>query len=137
MVVHAQVEAHEAGLLFIDGGHTIDFRRFAADVRDRTQTAMTQSHVFTVCRLALEAQALWAAVLREMRRVLGRDGRVVAAEVQVADAVDRDRRHAASPPQGHVDALPALAQAVRDQRPSRPGTKNHDCCGWHSGDPSK
>jgi hypothetical protein len=33
------------------------FRRFAADVRDRTQTAMTQSHVFTVCRLALEAQA--------------------------------------------------------------------------------
>jgi predicted dehydrogenase len=33
------------------------FRNFAADVRDRTQTAMTQSHVFTVCRLALEAQA--------------------------------------------------------------------------------
>jgi predicted dehydrogenase len=33
------------------------FPRFAADVRDRTQTAMTQSHVFTVCRLALEAEA--------------------------------------------------------------------------------
>ena len=33
------------------------FRRFAADVRDRTETAMTQAHVFTVCRLALEAQA--------------------------------------------------------------------------------
>jgi predicted dehydrogenase len=33
------------------------FNRFAADVRDRSQTAMTQSHVFTVCRLALEAQA--------------------------------------------------------------------------------
>jgi predicted dehydrogenase len=33
------------------------FDRFAADVRDRTQTAMTQSHVFTVCRLSLEAQA--------------------------------------------------------------------------------
>jgi predicted dehydrogenase len=33
------------------------FRKFAADVRDRTQTAMTQSHVFTVCELALEAQA--------------------------------------------------------------------------------
>jgi predicted dehydrogenase len=33
------------------------FRRFAADVRDRTGTAMTQAHVFTVCRLALEAQA--------------------------------------------------------------------------------
>jgi predicted dehydrogenase len=32
------------------------FRRFAADVRDRTETAMQQGHVFTVCRLALEAQ---------------------------------------------------------------------------------
>ena len=28
-----------------------------ADVRDRTETAMRQAHVFTVCRLALEAQA--------------------------------------------------------------------------------
>jgi len=28
-----------------------------ADVRDRTETAMAQRHVFTVCRLALEAQA--------------------------------------------------------------------------------
>lgn len=33
------------------------FRKFAADVRDRSETAMTQAHVFTVCRLALEAQA--------------------------------------------------------------------------------
>jgi predicted dehydrogenase len=33
------------------------FRAFAADVRDRTKTAMPQHHVFTVCRLALEAQA--------------------------------------------------------------------------------
>jgi predicted dehydrogenase len=33
------------------------FTRFLADVRDRTQTAMAQSHVFTVCRLAIEAQA--------------------------------------------------------------------------------
>ncbi|MCX7384986.1 MAG: Gfo/Idh/MocA family oxidoreductase [Alphaproteobacteria bacterium] len=33
------------------------FRAFAADVRDRTETAMPQSHVITVCRLALEAQA--------------------------------------------------------------------------------
>jgi predicted dehydrogenase len=32
------------------------FRRFLADVRDRTATAMTQDHVFTVCRLALQAQ---------------------------------------------------------------------------------
>lgn len=32
------------------------FRAFAADVRDRTETAMTQRHVFTVTRLALEAQ---------------------------------------------------------------------------------
>lgn len=33
------------------------FRAFCADVRDRTETAMTQSHVWTVCRLALAAQA--------------------------------------------------------------------------------
>ncbi|HYF55120.1 MAG TPA: Gfo/Idh/MocA family oxidoreductase [Salinarimonas sp.] len=37
------------------------FRRFLADTRERTQTAMTQEHVFTVSRLALEAQdrAAW------------------------------------------------------------------------------
>jgi hypothetical protein len=34
------------------------FRAFAADVVARTETAMTQAHVFTVCRLSLEAQAL-------------------------------------------------------------------------------
>ena len=33
------------------------FKRFAADVRDRTETAMPQAHVFTVSRLALEAQS--------------------------------------------------------------------------------
>jgi predicted dehydrogenase len=33
------------------------FRRFIGDVGARTQTAMPQEHVFTVCRLALEAQA--------------------------------------------------------------------------------
>jgi len=33
------------------------FRKFLADVRDRTETAMPQAHVFTVSRLALEAQA--------------------------------------------------------------------------------
>ncbi|MBN8939747.1 MAG: Gfo/Idh/MocA family oxidoreductase [Rhizobiales bacterium] len=33
------------------------FRRFLADCRDRTETAMGQAHVFTVSRLALEAQA--------------------------------------------------------------------------------
>ena len=33
------------------------FARFCADVRDRTETAMTQAHVWTVCRLALAAQA--------------------------------------------------------------------------------
>jgi len=32
------------------------FRDFLADVRDRTETAMAQDHVFTVTRLALEAQ---------------------------------------------------------------------------------
>ena len=33
------------------------FRKFLADVRDRTATAMPQEHVFTVTRLAIEAQA--------------------------------------------------------------------------------
>jgi len=33
------------------------FRNFTADVRDRTERAMSQRHVFTVSRLALEAQA--------------------------------------------------------------------------------
>ncbi|NDV89178.1 Gfo/Idh/MocA family oxidoreductase [Aurantimonas aggregata] len=32
------------------------FRNFLADVRDRTQTAMKQSHVFTVTHLAIDAQ---------------------------------------------------------------------------------
>lgn len=43
------------------------FRRFVADVRDRTETAMTQDHVFTVCRLALEAQAQ-AVILSDGQR---------------------------------------------------------------------
>ena len=34
------------------------FRDFVADVANRTETAMPQRHVFTVCRLALEAQAM-------------------------------------------------------------------------------
>lgn len=33
------------------------FRRFLADVRDRTETAGAQAHTFTVSRLAIEAQA--------------------------------------------------------------------------------
>lgn len=33
------------------------FHAFAADLRDRTETAMTQAHCFAVCRLALEAEA--------------------------------------------------------------------------------
>jgi predicted dehydrogenase len=33
------------------------FDRFAADVRDRTETAMPQAHAFEVCRLAVEAQS--------------------------------------------------------------------------------
>jgi predicted dehydrogenase len=32
------------------------FNRFIADVRDRTETALPQEHVFEVCRLSLEAQ---------------------------------------------------------------------------------
>ena len=33
------------------------FRDFVADVRDRTETAMSQAHCFAVCRIALEAEA--------------------------------------------------------------------------------
>jgi len=40
------------------------FRAFLHDVRERTQTAMTQEHVFTVCRLALEADALASSGVR-------------------------------------------------------------------------
>ena len=32
------------------------FDAFTADVRDRSETAMTQAHVYEVCRLSLEAQ---------------------------------------------------------------------------------
>jgi predicted dehydrogenase len=38
------------------------FRAFLADVRDRTDTAMPQAHVFAVSRLALEAQAKAARI---------------------------------------------------------------------------
>lgn len=40
------------------------FRAFADDVANRTETAMTQAHCFTVCRLALEAQALAETITR-------------------------------------------------------------------------
>jgi hypothetical protein len=38
------------------------FDAFAADVRDRSETAMTQSHVYEVCRLSLEAQTKAARI---------------------------------------------------------------------------
>ena len=38
------------------------FEAFSADVRDRTETTMTQAHVYEVCRLSLEAQTR-AAIL--------------------------------------------------------------------------
>ncbi len=34
------------------------FDQFVADVRNRTETAMTQAHVYEVCRLSLEAQRM-------------------------------------------------------------------------------
>ncbi|WP_138467012.1 Gfo/Idh/MocA family protein [Poseidonocella sp. HB161398] len=40
------------------GAGTPYFARLAADIRDRTETAMTQAHAFTATELALEAQAL-------------------------------------------------------------------------------
>jgi predicted dehydrogenase len=44
------IDARDAGLPY--------FARFLADVRDRTETAMTQAHAFTVMELALKAQAM-------------------------------------------------------------------------------
>lgn len=41
-----------------EGQNLTYFRAFADDVANRTETAMTQAHCFTVCRLALEAQAM-------------------------------------------------------------------------------
>ena len=38
------------------GVPVLTFRAFANDLRDRTETAMTQAHCFAVCRLALEAE---------------------------------------------------------------------------------
>jgi len=44
-------------------GEKLDyFDAFTADVGNRTQTAMTQDHVFEVCRLSLEAQAKAARI---------------------------------------------------------------------------
>jgi hypothetical protein len=43
------------------------FRRFAADVADRTETAMPQSHVFAVSRLAPEAQARATRIVARAR----------------------------------------------------------------------
>ena len=38
-------------------GEKLDyFDAFVADVRDRSETAMTQGHVYEVCRLSIEAQ---------------------------------------------------------------------------------
>lgn len=50
---------NKSGVEHIDcSGEELDyFRDFIADVRDRTETAMTQAHVYEVCRLSLEAQA--------------------------------------------------------------------------------
>ena len=49
------------GTRYVNGADTgwSYFEGFARDCRERTETVMTQRHVFTVCRLALEAQA-WA-----------------------------------------------------------------------------
>jgi predicted dehydrogenase len=45
-----RIDASGAGLPY--------FARVLADIRDRTETAMPQAHAFTVCELALRAQAM-------------------------------------------------------------------------------
>lgn len=61
--------ANQSGTRYIDcSKESVSyFKRFAADVRDRSETTMTQSHVFTVCRLALEAQARATKVISVSR----------------------------------------------------------------------
>jgi predicted dehydrogenase len=51
--------SNRSGTTYIDAAKEplTYFRKFLADVRNRTETAMPQEHVFTVTRLALEAQA--------------------------------------------------------------------------------
>ena len=48
------------GVSYIDCSDVplVYFDQFAADVRNRTETAMTQAHVFEVCRLSLQAQEM-------------------------------------------------------------------------------
>ncbi len=43
------------------------FQNFLSDVSARTETAMRQTHVFTVCRLALEAQARATTLQADLR----------------------------------------------------------------------
>ncbi|MEF2072623.1 Gfo/Idh/MocA family protein [Consotaella aegiceratis] len=49
----------QKGMRYIDcSKEPLDyFKKFVADVQDRSETAMTQEHVYEVCRLSLEAQA--------------------------------------------------------------------------------
>ena len=52
-IVDAQGTRYEA----CEGQPVGYFRAFVADVAERTETAMSQAHVFTVSRLAIQAQA--------------------------------------------------------------------------------
>ena len=45
-----KIDASDAGMPY--------FRKLINDIEHRTQTAMSQSHAFKVCELALKAQAL-------------------------------------------------------------------------------
>jgi predicted dehydrogenase len=51
------ITREETKYISCDGRPVNTFRNFANDVRDRTETAMSQAHCFAVCRIALEAEA--------------------------------------------------------------------------------
>ena len=51
------VDAREARRIECDEGELPFARQFLTDVRERSESAMTQRHCFTVCELALRAQA--------------------------------------------------------------------------------
>lgn len=50
------VNGEEKTYIDCSGEELIYFRAFVDDVRERTETAMSQAHVYEVCRLSLEAQ---------------------------------------------------------------------------------
>jgi predicted dehydrogenase len=66
---HLFMANHQGSQYIHCGDEKLDyFDQFVADVRDRTETAMTQAHVFEVCRLSLDAQARAVRIAAQTKR---------------------------------------------------------------------